>query len=332
MTDTPHAPARRRLLLAAGASALPAARATAQPRPGGWPGGQPVTVVNPYPAGVAADTIVRALGERLAETAGARVIAAHRPGASTTVAAAYVARQPADGLTLLLGSVTTFCLAPWAYKTPGYDAQRDFTHVSALGDAAMMLVANPRWKSLDAFLDAARKRPDELSFASLGVGGTVHVMFLDLMARAGIRLTHVPYGGSPPALTDTVGGRIDVTVAPVVTARGFVESGRLVPLGLAGESRAAALPQVPTLAEAGLPGVRSAGWLSLHARAGTPEPIVRTIEDATKDVLSSADGKAMLAKLSMSPMALGGEALARRIAEESAYYRELMGRAGVVPE
>lgn len=322
----------RRRLLAGAATLLPGVGAVAQGKVGSWPGSQPVSIVVPYPAGVAADTLVRAIGDRLTETVGGRFIAVHKPGASTTVAASYVARQPADGNTFLLGSVTTFCLAPWAYKNPGYDPARDFVHVSALGDATMMLVANPRWKSLDEFLREARRRPGELTFASLGVGGTVHVMFLDLMARAGVTLVHVPYGGSPPALTDTVGGRIDVTVAPLVTARGFIDSGRLNVLGVAGEARAPALPQVPTLAEAGLPGVRSAGWLSLHARTGTPEPIVRAVEDAVRTVLSGPQGAAMLDKLSMSPMELGSAALARRIGEESVYYRELMARAGVVPE
>jgi tripartite-type tricarboxylate transporter receptor subunit TctC len=332
MSDTPARPARRRLLSAASALALPGGLARAQARPGNWPGAQPVSVVIPYPAGVAADTLVRSIGERLAETTGGRFLAVHRPGASTTVAATFVARQPADGYTFLLGSVTTFCLAPWAYKNPGYDAMRDFTHISALGDAIMMLVANPRWKSLAEFLAEARRRPGELTFASLGVGGTVHVMFLDLMARAGVTLTHVPYGGSPPALTDTVGGRIDVTVAPLVTARSYIDAGRLSVLGVAGDTRAAALPSAPTLAEAGLPGLRSAGWLSLHARTGTPEPIVRTVEDAVKTVLNSPDGSAMLARLSMARMELGSAALGRRIEEESAYYRELMAKAGVVPE
>lgn len=328
---SPH-PMRRRLLTAACALSAPLPHASAQTRPAAWPGAQAVSFVVPYPAGVAADTLTRAVGERLAETTGGRFITVNRPGAATTVAASFVARQPADGHHVLLGSVTTFCVAPWAYKTPGFDAARDFVHISALGDAFMLLLANPRWKSLDHFLGEARKRPGELAYASLGNGSTVHIAFLDLMARAGISLNHVPYGGSPPALADTVGGRCDVTIAPLVTAKPYLDGGRLVALGNAAGVRARALPELPTLSEIGLPGFRAPAWLSLHAREGTDPGIVTTIEQATREVLTAPAGRAMLDRLSMAEVELGSKALAQRIEEESAHYRVLMARAGIVPE
>ncbi|MES2360341.1 MAG: tripartite tricarboxylate transporter substrate binding protein [Pseudomonadota bacterium] len=333
MTDTSWRLNRRHLLATAVASVAPAARhANAQPSTVKWPGTRPVSIVVPYSVGVPADILANRVKNQLAEITGGVFIAEHKPGVATTIGASYVARQPSDGYTFLVGSVTTFCLVPWAYKRPGYDPTRDFTHISLLGDPIMVLVANPRWKSLDHFLGQAKLRPGGLAFASLGRGGSIHLFFEDLMARAGVALTHVPYGGAPPAIVDTVGGSIDVSLVAVSTAKPLIDSGRVVALGIAREARAPVLPQVPTLSEAGLPGLRASTWLSLHARAGTPEPIVKTVEDAVKTTMSSADGIAQLQGLSMAPMELGRSALTRRIAEDTTNFRQLMARAGVEPQ
>ena len=318
---------RRRLPALAAAALLPRA-GRAQPA---WPS-RPVSLVIPYGPGGGTDILGRIVTQSLAEQTGGSFLMEHKPGGATTLAARHVARARPDGHTLLLGSVGTFTLAPFAFRSLGYDPLADFAHITMIAETILVLVAHPRWTSLAEAIAAAKRRPGEMSFATWGVGSTSHLLLIDLMARAGIELIHVPYNGSPPALTDTMAGRIDLMVSPLSTAKPHLESGRLAGLGVVLGRRAAALPAVPTIDEAGLPGLRSAGWLSLQAPAGTPQPILDRIEATVTAAFAAPANRALLDGLGMAAVEPGPEALRTRLVQDLPKHQALMAAAGVQPE
>lgn len=296
-----------------------------------WPGEKAVTLVLPYAAGAGTDIVGRVAVDRLAKDTGGTFVMSHKPGAVTTLAARLVAKSPPDGHTLLLGSVTSFCMAPWSVKTPGYDPIKDFEHITMIAEAMYVLIANPRWTNLNALIAEAKKRPGELTFASWGVGSSAHLIMLDLMTKAGINLVHVPYNGSQPALTDLIGGRIDIMLSPQATANAHVIAGKATGLAVLNKKRITALPGVPTIEEIGLSGLRSPGWISLDAPAGTPSPILEIIANSAKKAFTDPATRAMLDEVGMGEVEFGTEALNNRIRVDSAYLRDLMVRAGVVP-
>ena len=319
------APTRRALLAAA-------ATATAAQAQTEWPGTRPVALTIPYGPGGGTDILGRIAAQALAERTGGSFVMDHKPGGATTVAARHVARARPDGMTLLMGSVGTFTFAPFAFRNLGYDPLRDFEHITQIAETILILVANPRWESLEQAIAAARRRPGELSFATWGVGSSSHLLMVDMMARAGIELIHVPYNSTPPALTDTVAGRTDMMFSPLATAKPHVESGRLRGLAMIRATRVAVLPQVPTIDEAGMPGLRTSSWLSLEAPAGTPAPILVRIEEIATQAFQAQANRALLDGLGMASVEFGSAALRARIEAELPRHRELMARAGVQPE
>lgn len=319
---------RRQVIAAAASGALPLS-AQAQ---GEWPGGRSVALTIPYGPGGGTDILGRVVTQALAERTGGTFVMDHKPGGATTVAARHVARARPDGYTLLMGSVGTFTLAPFAFRTLGYDPLRDFEHITQIAETILVLVANPRWDSLDQALTAARRRPGELSFATWGTGSSAHLLMVDMMARAGIELIHVPYNSTPPALTDTVAGRTDMMFSPLATAKPHVEAGRLRALAVIRTERAAALPQAPTIDEAGMPGLRTSAWLSLEAPAGTPPAILARIEETATRAFQTEANRTLLDGLGMARVEFGAAALRARILEELPKHRALMERAGIQPE
>ncbi len=319
----------RRAALAAPAL-LPALAAQAQP----WPGTQPVSVVMPYSPGGSTDVLGRILTQGLAERLGGTFVMDHRPGATTTLGARHVARARPDGLTLFIGTVASFTLAPFAIRAIGYDPLSDFAHLTMLAETGFVLVAHPRTPTLPALLEAARARPGQLSYATWGVGSSSHVMMLDLQRRAAVEMLHVPFNGSPPGLTETMAGRVDCMMSVVAPARPQVESGRLSALVVPGAARVEALPGVPTVEEAGPPlaGLRSAGWFSLQAPAGTPQPIQDRLAEAAAASFRTPQALGLLAQNGFLPTPAGPAALRARITEELSLHRDLMSRAGIVPE
>lgn len=319
----------RRGLLAAGLAAVPLHPARADTT---WPDGRPTSLIIPYGPGGGTDILGRVVTQSLSERHSAPFVMEHKPGAATTLAARQVARARPDGHTLLLGSVGTFTLAPFAIRNLGYDPLADFTHITMIAETILVLVANPRWESLEQAIVGAKRRPGEMSFATWGVGSTSHLMLVDLMTRAGVDLIHAPYNGTPPALTDAVAGRIDMMFSPLATAKPHIDAGRLRGLAVIRGSRAAALPDVQTIDEAGLPGLRSAAWLSLQAPAGTPQPVTSRIERTVSAAFRAPANRTLLDRMGMGEVDPGPGPLLARIREELPRHRELMARAGVQPE
>lgn len=297
-----------------------------------YPGGQTVSIVLPYAPGGAPDVLAQVLTQGLSARLGGTFVMEHKPGASTTLAARHVARAKPDGNTLLMGTVVTFTTAPYALREPGYDAVKDFAHITMISDTQFLLVAHPRWRSLEEVLAAARQRPGQLSFATWGVGTTAHLMMVDLMARTGTELLHVPYSGSPPALTDTIAGRADLMFSTFAPARPHVEAGRLKALAIPSPARSPVLPDVPTMDELGQKEFVSSGWFTLSAPAGTPPAILSRLEKAATEAFAAPEARARLDSLGLVPARPGPEALMERLTREAALNQRLIKAAGIKPE
>jgi tripartite-type tricarboxylate transporter receptor subunit TctC len=318
----------RRALLVATPALLAAPSLRAQ---GAWPGGQPVSVVIPYAAGGATDVVARVLLDGLTAKLGGTFVMDHKPGASTTIAGRHVARARPDGHTLLLGTNVTFTTAPHALRTPGFDPVADFDHVTMLCEPLFLLVAHPRWGNLAALIDAAKARPGALSYATWGVGSSSHLAMVDLLGRAGAEMLHVPFNGSPPALTETMAGRTDAMMSTFAPARPQVEGGRVAALGMGSAVRATSLPQVATIAEQGYPGFAVSGWFSLSAPKGTPAPVLERLGAAAAEAFATPEAAAVFDRLGFIGAAPGRQAMVSRLQAELASNAELMRRAGIEP-
>jgi tripartite-type tricarboxylate transporter receptor subunit TctC len=319
-------PMRRALLAAPALLAFPA---SAQPA---WPGGQPVSVVMPYSPGGSTDVLGRILTQGLAERLGATFVMEHRPGATTSLGARHVAAARPDGYTLLLGTVATFTLAPFSVRNVGYDPLTGFEHLTMLAETGFVLVAHPRTPTLPALLAAARARPGQLAYATWGVGSTSHLIMLNLQRLTGTEMLHVPFNGSPPGLTETIAGRTDAMMSVIAPARPQIEGGRLAALAVPGTARQPSLPDVPSTAELGLPGMSSPGWFSLQAPAGTPSAITARLARAAAESFRTPAALGQLAQLGFAETPAGPEALRARLREDYALHRDLLARAGVQPE
>ncbi len=314
------------LLAAAGSLAAPALRAQ-----GGYPGGGTVAVVIPYSPGGASDVVGRLVTQGLQEKLGGTFVMDHKPGASTSIAARHVARARPDGMTLLCGTIATFSLTPLALRNPGYDPLNDFIHVTQVCETLSLLVAHPRWNSLEELLAAARARPEAISYATWGVGTTAHLPMLDLGARAGATMLHVPYNGAPPALTDTIAGRTDCMFALLAAAKGHLDAGRVRGLAVPTAQRAPQLPDVPTFVEKGFADFLWGGWYSVQAPLGTPAPIIERLNEALTQVFAEQRTIDFMATQGLAPAPMGSAALRARIERELPLHRALMQRAGLEP-
>jgi tripartite-type tricarboxylate transporter receptor subunit TctC len=323
--------ASRRALLGAAVAAPGIARAQGR-GPDGWPNGRSVSLVIPFTPGGGTDVCARIVQEQFGDSFGGNFVMEHRPGASTTLGTRYVARAKPDGLTLLVGSNSAFAQAPFAFKTLGYDPQADFTPISLLYASAYVLAANPRWESLAQVIAAAKQAPGKLAYGTWGVGSTAHLLMLDLCERAGVEMLHVPYGGPAPALTEILGGRLDLMFTTFAPARGHVLEGRLRALGVPHEARLALLPAVPTLGELGYPQILVSAWWCVAGPAGLPAPLATALEQAVRDAIARPSAQKLAEEFGLLPLPLGGQAMRDRIARDLALNGPLMKKAGIVPE
>lgn len=314
-------PFTRRTALAA-AMALQPAAALAR-APGG------THLIIPFAAGGASDVVGRIAIEGMAARLGGNFIMEHRAGASTTIAARHVARARPDGHTLLLGTVTTFAMAPIALPDAGYDPIADFTHMTQACEVESLIIAHPRHESLEGLMQAARRRPGELSYASWGVGSTAHMTMLDLLRRADLTMLHVPFNGAPAALTEVIAGRVDCMVILLAASRGQIEAGRVRPLASVMPQRLGVLPAVPTVAEHGFQGFSGGGWFSVQGPPGMEPALARRIGTAVSDSFHDPANREHMQGHGLIPAEPGPEALVERIRRELALNRELMRAAGV---
>ncbi len=249
---------------------------------------KPIVIVVPQPPGGAADQFARPFGQALSQRLGQPVVIDNRPGANGNIAAAYVARnQPADGYTVFYGSISTLAVNPHLYKSTGFDPFKDFQPLTLTNQTPNVLVvgAGTPYKTVADVVAAARKAPGTLSFGSAGNGNTMHLTGLQFEAKTGTRLLHVPYKGGPAALNDVMGGQIPMMFHNLSAVLGQEKGGRVRVLAVADTRRSKLLPEVPTMAEAGAPGVVQLAWSGMLVRAGTPQPVVDRLHKEMTEIL-----------------------------------------------
>lgn len=242
---------------------------------------RPIRIVAPFPAGGLVDVLARAAGEELTKTLGQPVIIENKPGAGGNIGADVVAKAEPDGYTLLMTSPGIQSINQFIYKTMPFDPENAFAPVSLMADMPMLVVVHPKVgvKTLQDLIAVARAKPGKLTFGSAGVGTTGHLGQALLAHVAGIDLVHVPYRGAAPSVTDLIAGQIDGVVDNPPTVMPHIRAGTIVALAVAARERLAVLPEVPTSAEAGLPGWDASSWFGLVAPAGTPREIVERLHE-----------------------------------------------------
>src|SRR5262245_50150072 len=293
--------------------ALPLGGAAAQDYPN-----QTVKIVVPFVAGGGVDVVARIVAPRLGEELGQSVIIENRGGAGGALGAAAVAQAPADGYTLLVGTGSTHGTNSNVYARLSYDPVRDFVPVVLLSSSPLLLIVPPASpaKSVGELIALGRARPGGLSFASYGTGSINHLGAELFNSMAKMEANHVPYRGSAPAMTDLIAGRIDYMFDGVSTSLGYLQSGTIRVLGVAGPNRSPVLPDLPTISEAGLPGYDTMVWFGLFAPAGTPKPVVEIVNHKTNAVLTSPRVKEGLEKLGVEPVGGGADVLAGKVQSE----------------
>lgn len=249
--------------------------------------GKPVTLIAPYPPGGGVDTVARLIAERLATRLGHAVNVDNRPGAGATIGAAGLARSAPDGLTLMLGSIVDYAIAPHAHKALPFDMQRDFIPVVEVGFGTVALVVHNDLpaRTVRELIALAKAKPGELSYASSGIGGLQHLNAEMFKQMAGVDLTHVPYKGTAQLLPDLLAGRVPMSIDSLPAHLPHLKAGKTRALAVASRSRSPVLPDVPTMIEAGLPGYETATNYTLFAPARTPAAIVAQLNAETNAVL-----------------------------------------------
>jgi tripartite-type tricarboxylate transporter receptor subunit TctC len=277
---------------------------------------KPVRLIVSYPPGGGADLMARLIAPRMSEALGQPVIVENKPGASGQIAAGEVARSAPDGHTLLFDA-SNYAVNPALFATLPYDPAKAFTPIAVLALFPNVLVVTPSFEARDVkgLVALARARPGAIAFASSGNGSAQHLSGELFRQKAGVELTHVPYKGGGPALNDVIGGQVPVFFANMASSLQHVKAGKLRALAITGSHRSAALPDVPTIAEAGVPGYEVYEWNAIFAPAGTPGPVVAKIADAAARAMQAADFRERVA-------ALGGEIAAYGPARSDRFVRE----------
>jgi tripartite-type tricarboxylate transporter receptor subunit TctC len=253
---------------------------------------KPIHLIVGYPAGGASDVAARIVGQKMAEQMGQAVVVENRPGSAGNIGADAVAKAPPDGYTLLLGTIS-LSVNPSLYPKLSYDPVRDLTAVSMISSTPFLLVVNPQapYSTVKQLLDAARRSPGAINYATAGNGSGSHLFTELLSSSANVKLTHVPYRGAAPAMTDVLGNQVPLTFDNSITTLPLIKSGKLKPLAVSTRQRSKVASEIPTLDESGVPGFDATAWFGLFAPAGTPRDIVvrlsREVAQAVKDPIVS---------------------------------------------
>ena len=296
---------------------------------------KPVRIVVPYPPGGIGDTVTRALAQGLGEQLGQTFVIDNKPGASQMIGAELVARAPADGYTLFLGSVTSLAINVNSQKKMNYDPAKDFAPVSMAFYSPLYLVVNPSVpaQSVKELIALAKAQPGKLTFASIGQGGSIHLAGELFRSMAGLDMVHVPYKGSAPALTDVIGGQVNLMFDAGVSALPQVRAGKLRALAVTSAKRSSSAPELPTVAEAAnLPGYEATIWFGLVAPAGTPRDIVTRLSQELAKVAQQPALRERFAPQGVELSATTPEEFAAIIKSEIPKWGKVLRDANVAPE
>jgi tripartite-type tricarboxylate transporter receptor subunit TctC len=296
-----------RLFVAAMALGLAADGAQAQTYPS-----KPIRMVVPFTPGGTTDILARTVGQKMGEAWGQPVVVDNRPGAGGNIGSELVAKSAPDGYTLLMGTISTHAINASLYKRLPFDPTRDFAPVSRVGTLPNILIVHPSVpvKSVKELIELAKSKPGDLNFASSGVGTSLHLSGELFNSMAGVKLVHVPYKGSSPALADLLGGQVKIMFDNLPSALPHVKAGKLKPLAVTGTRRASVLPEVPTVIESGLAGFEVTSWFAVFAPAKTPKDIVTKLNGEIVKILNSADVQEKLTQIGVDAAPTTPEELA----------------------
>lgn len=296
-------------------------------------GSNPIRIVVPYPPGGPLDVSARAIAEAVQKSLG-NVIVDNRPGAGGNRGVSYLAKQPGDGMTLCVGAVATHAINPNLFKNLPYDPVKDFRPVTLIAHVPNVLVVTPEFekragiKSVADLIAYCKKNPDKLNYASGGNGSGGHMAGELLKAKAGIRMVHIPYAGAAAAQLSVLAGQTDLIFDNLASATANIKSGKLIPLAVTTTTRAAALPNVPTMAEAGVPGFDISTWYGLFVPASTPDKILNRLNKVITDALKTSALKERLARLGGEAAPCSSADFAKLIQSELTKYAEIVKVSG----
>ena len=294
---------------------------------------KPITIVVPYPPGGFNDTLGRIVGKKLSDAWGVTVLVENKPGAGTTIGTNYVARSAPDGYTILVAQFP-FAANPFIYKSLPYDSNKAFLPIVLAGRAPMVLVVNEnsKIKTLSDLLTAAKKSPGKIDYGSSGSGSSEHLAMALFENMANVSLNQVPYKGSTPLLTDLAGGQVEVAFDVFPMVRPFIQSGKIRPVAIATDSRSPLLPQVPTVAEAGLKGYEVSSWHGFMVPAGTPSAIVDKLNKQINVILLQDDIKKTFNDQGVVPDGGTAGQFEVFIRKQMEVWKKVVSQAGITPE
>ncbi|HJS78785.1 MAG TPA: tripartite tricarboxylate transporter substrate binding protein [Burkholderiales bacterium] len=294
---------------------------------------KPVRLIIAFTPGSSTDIIGRAVAAKLQEMWGQPVVAENRTGAGGSIGSAAVLREAPDGYTLLANS-SAHVANPSIYKTLPYDTLKDFANIAPLAGGPNVLIVSPQtgWKSFADFVVAAKAKPGQLNFSSAGVGSGTHFNLEKLKLMAGIDVAHVPYKGTPEAIGDTIAGRVCCYWAPINAALPHVRGGKALALGVSSAQRSSLLPDVPTIAEQGVPGFDYTLWVGLWGQAAMPAELVNKINADVNKALASPDLADRLTKLGTIPMKMSSAGFAQFVRKEVEDTAKVLKAAGIQPQ
>ncbi|OZI54063.1 Bug family tripartite tricarboxylate transporter substrate binding protein [Bordetella genomosp. 4] len=297
---------------------------------------RPITLIVPFTPGGSTDIIARVMGKQLGEILGQSIVVENRPGAGGIVGVQYAKSQPADGYTLLMGAIGTFGANATLYKRLPYDPVKDFTPISLVAGVPNVLAVNPAKldvHNVDELIRAVRAKPNGYDYASGGSGSAAHLATEYFALRANVKIQHIPYKGTAPALNDLVGGVTSLVLTGYPPLAPFLSSGRLRPIAVASAKRLPQLPDVPTISETkGLEGFQADQWYGILTKAGTPKPIVDKLNAAVVKALADPETLAQFRAEGLEPMSNSSEQFAAFIKEQIELWGAVVRKAGIIIE
>ncbi|HSF46855.1 MAG TPA: tripartite tricarboxylate transporter substrate binding protein [Burkholderiales bacterium] len=316
------------LALAAALFACTALNAHAQDYPN-----KPIRIVVPYPPGGFNDTLARTVGNKLNAAWGQPVVVENKPGGGTLIGTDLVAKSPPDGYTLLI-TPFAFAVNPSIFKKLPYDPIKDFAPITLAAETPNLLVVNPSVpvSSLKELLASAKAKPGKLSYASTGTGSSNHLSMEKFKQMAGVDIVHIPYKGSAPALTDLIGGQVDLMFDNIPNVLPHVKGGKLKAIAVTSQKRSPHVPDLPTVSESGVPGYEVSVWFGIAAPAGTPEPIIKKLNAEIVKILSMPDVKEKFAAQGVDVVGSTPEQFAAHLKSQMAAWAKVVKEAGVTPE
>ena len=295
---------------------------------------KPVRIIVPYPPGGTTDILARLVAKGLTDKFGQTFVVENRPGASGAIGSQAVAKSPPDGYTLVMGTISSHGINSALYKSLPYDAVKDFAPVTNVASTPNVITVNPGVpaKNLNELLKLAREKPGKLNFGSTSQGGSPHMSAELLKMMAHVELVHVPYKGAGPMLADLIGGQIEIGFDNLPSSMSHIKSGKVRAIAVTTTKRWPGAPEIPTVAESGVPGYEVSGWFGLLAPAGTPKPVIDALYRAIAELLKQPDVAKQLLELGAEPAANGPDAFGRQIADEVEKWKKVVAATGVKAE